>query len=170
MTKIFIVKLSPFLLLFSLLLLLQACGGHMLLKFKGCDDSTKWVFDPPPKKGQKSPVIIYDVNLTEVIYTGSKWSRYPDKFQFNEILKRNNLNCRDLKFITITTQATFIDNVIGLLPFITRKTLQIRAIKKLTFTGVDSTSSGSKILKNNEEVNQLELEDEDDDLELDSFE
>ena len=78
----------------------------MHLSFKGCDDATKWVFDPPPEKGKITPVIKYDVDITEIIYTGSKWSPYPDKFQFNDLLKKSDLNCRDMKFVTITTKAT----------------------------------------------------------------
>ncbi len=112
---------------------LQSCGGHFYLSTKGCDHTTRWTLDPPPSKINKFKVkheVQYDVEIEHVLYMGSNWTEHPDKIYLNDIFKKNELTCRDFEYLNISSMATLKDILVGLIPFVTRKTLIIQGIKK----------------------------------------
>lgn len=63
--------------------------------------------------------------IKKKVFTGSKFLSVPDRFKISEILAEHDIRCNDVKNISITTKTTGWENIIGLIPFVSGKTIII---------------------------------------------
>lgn len=161
-------------LLLSFLLIFQSCGGHFHLSAKGCDDSTQWIVDPPPEWGGQGlipkEVIKYDFEMKKTLFTGSKLSDRLDKFVINDLLKEENIVCRDLESLTVISKASFWENFWGLIPFVSYKTIIIKGIKKTQPADTSESKKEGDSKEDEEEQDKEEQDDEEQDDEEQSSE
>lgn len=118
-------KLSK-LTLVIILSLLASCTGHLSLQNRGCSDNTNILIIE--KQSRFPAKVTRDGNKFSVkkkVYTGSKFLKDPEKFKISEILADNGISCNNVKNLSITTKTTGWDNFIGLIPFVSGKTLII---------------------------------------------
>lgn len=108
------------------LLSLVSCTGHLSLQNRGCSDNTNILI---VEKQKRYPAkVIKDGNKFSVkkkVYTGSKFLSDPEKFKISEILAENGISCNNVKNLSITTKTTGWENLIGMIPFVSGKTLII---------------------------------------------
>ncbi len=109
-----------------LFFLLSGCTGHLSLQNRGCSENTN--IRIVEKTSRYPAKVVRDGNkftVTKKLYTGSKFLTYPDKFKVSEILAENGIRCNDVRNLSITTKTTGWENIIGLIPFVSGKTVII---------------------------------------------
>lgn len=106
--------------------LVSSCTGHLSLQNRGCSDNTNIMI---VENNDRTPAkITRDGNKFKIkkkVFTGSKFLSVPDRFKISEILAEHDIRCNDVKNISITTKTTGWENIIGLIPFVSGKTIII---------------------------------------------
>lgn len=105
------------LILIMLLLFLSSCSNRTALQFKKCSEKIRYHI---PKKNQYEKYK-FDFNLVTNV-----WSFYDEFVDVEDILSKENLSCKKVKFISVSISKGFLDNLSFIVPFFSRRTVRIR--------------------------------------------
>ncbi|MCO4793953.1 MAG: hypothetical protein KC493_09585 [Bacteriovoracaceae bacterium] len=122
-----------------------SCTGHLSLANRGCSKDNNILI---VKKNDRYPVKVRiegkSFFVKTKIYTGSKFLSTPEKFKIADILAEHGIDCNNVKNISITTKTTGWENIIGLIPFVSGKTLIIEGELSHIVTEDDADKEKSK--------------------------
>jgi hypothetical protein len=109
-----------------LLFFCSGCTGHLSLQNRGCSDNTDFkIYEKPTRNPAKVVRDGSKFTVTKKVYTGSKFLSSPEKFKVSEILLEHGIRCNEVKNLSISTKSTGWDNFVGLIPFVSGKTIII---------------------------------------------
>lgn len=100
--------------LLLILLLLSGCStGHISLSPRNCEAKTaSWEIEESEK----------DFFFEHSIWFASTVSETPEIVRLKDILEVHDIDCRNLKAINFSVKNTLWDNIVSLMPFMSRST------------------------------------------------